>query len=72
MKTCFGIPIFFNEQVLAILVFFKKEVSEPEPRVIELVNTIATQLGSLIGRKRSESALRESQQQFAAMSANIP
>ncbi len=58
--------------MLAILVFFKKEVSEPEPRVIELVNTIATQLGSLIGRKRSESALRESQQQFAAMSANIP
>lgn len=58
LKTCLGIPILFNDEVLAVLVFFKKELSQPEPRVIELVNVLATQLGSLIQRKRSESALR--------------
>ena len=72
LKACFGVPIIFNQQVLAILVFFKREASPPEGRLIELVSALASQLSSLIGRKRSESALRESQQQLAAMAANIP
>lgn len=58
LKACLGIPILFDDQVLAVLVFFKKEAKEPESRLIELVNAIATQLSSLIVRKRSESALR--------------
>lgn len=72
LKTCLGIPILFGEEVLAVLVFLKQQASSPEPLLIELVNSLATQLSFFIQRKRSESALRESQQQFAAMSANIP
>jgi signal transduction histidine kinase len=44
--------------VLAVLVFFKREPTEPDSRLIELVNALATQLSSLIQRKRSESALQ--------------
>ncbi|HBB34333.1 MAG TPA: hypothetical protein DDZ80_13560 [Cyanobacteria bacterium UBA8803] len=72
LKACFGVPILFNNKVLAVLIFFKKEPSEPDRALIELVNALATQLSSLIGRKRSESALRESQQQLAVIAANIP
>lgn len=72
LKACLGVPILFNNQVLAILVFLKRESSQPEPQIIELVDSLATQLSSFIQRKRSESALRESQQQLAAMAANIP
>ena len=72
LKTCLGVPILFKDEVLAILVFLKQEASSPEPQLIELVNSLATQLSSFIQRKRSESALRESQQQLAAMAANIP
>ena len=54
------------------MVFFKREARPPEGRLIELVSALASQLSSLIGRKRSESALRESQEQLAAMAANIP
>jgi CheY-like chemotaxis protein len=72
LKACLGVPILFDNQVLAVLVFLKQEASAPEPQVVELVNTLAAQLSVVIGRKRSESALRESQQQLAAMAANIP
>jgi DNA-binding response OmpR family regulator len=72
LKTCLGVPILSKDQVLAVLVFLKKEASQPEPQVIELVNSLAAQLSSFIQHKRSESALRESQQQLAAMAANIP
>jgi signal transduction histidine kinase/DNA-binding response OmpR family regulator len=58
LKACLAIPILFNDQVLAVLVFFKKEAKELDERLIELVNAIATQLSSLIARKRSESALQ--------------
>ncbi|MGB5961743.1 MAG: response regulator [Coleofasciculaceae cyanobacterium] len=58
LKACLIVPILFDEQVLAVLVFFKKEAKEPEARLIELVNALATQLSSLIVRKRSESALQ--------------
>lgn len=46
LRTGLAVPILFNDQVLAILVFFKKVKSEPEQRLIELVNAVATQLGS--------------------------
>ncbi len=72
LKTCLGVPILFNKQVLVVLLLLKQEASLPEPRLIELVNSLATQLSSFIEHKRSESALQESQQQLAAMAANIP
>ncbi|HBE17507.1 MAG TPA: hypothetical protein DEG17_05555 [Cyanobacteria bacterium UBA11149] len=72
LKACLGVPILFENQVLAILLFLKQEASKPEPQVIELVTSLATQLSAFIIRKRSESALRDSQAQLAAMAANIP
>ena len=72
LKACLGVPILFDNQVLAILLFLKQEASKPETQIIELVTSLATQLSAFIIRKRSESALRDSQAQFAAMAANIP
>jgi len=72
LKACFGVPILFNGKVLAILVFLKQESSPPEPQLMELVNSLATQLSFFIQRKRSESALRESQHQLEAMAAHLP
>ena len=59
LKAALGIPIVLDRQVLAILVFFKKEKLKPSERLIELVNSIATQLASLIQRKKAESALKK-------------
>jgi len=72
LKACLGVPILFNKQILVVLLLLKQEASVPEPPLIKLVNYLATQLSSFIGHKRSESALQESQQQLAAMAANIP
>jgi CheY-like chemotaxis protein len=72
LKACLGVPILDDNQVLAILLFLKQESSAYQPQVVELVTSLATQLSVLIGHKRSESALHETQQQIAAMVANIP
>lgn len=59
LKAAFGIPIVLNNQVLTVLLFFKTEKLEPKQRLIELVNAVATQLGSFVQRKKVESALKE-------------
>ena len=64
LKTAFGIPILANEQVLTILVFYKKQLSQPEPRLLDLVHAVATQLASLILLKRTEAALVKANQEL--------
>ncbi|OCQ94328.1 histidine kinase [Oscillatoriales cyanobacterium USR001] len=72
LKSCFGVPILTGEQVLAVLVFFKITKSPKESRLVDLVNAIATQLGIHIHRKQTESALRESEERFRSLVANLP
>lgn len=64
LKTALSIPIIVNEQVLAIVVFFKKTQSQPESRIIELLKAVATQLGSFLHRKKIEAALVKANQEL--------
>lgn len=59
LKAALGVPILLEEQVLAVLLLFKQESLKPQPRLIELVSAVATQLGSFIQRKKAEAALIE-------------
>ncbi|KAF3887062.1 MULTISPECIES: diguanylate cyclase domain-containing protein [Nostocales] len=59
LKAAFGVPILFNEEFLAVLVFLSNNAMAPQSRVLELVTAIATQIGSLIKRKKSEVALQQ-------------
>lgn len=69
-KTGLGVPIINNNQVLAVLVFFISESCEQDKRLVEIVSTVATQLGSLMQRKQVEEALRESEERFQAILDN--
>ena len=64
LKACFGVPIRANSEVLAVLLFCKRERSIMEPRIVELVNAVATQLGSHIQRKQAEEELRKSEERW--------
>ncbi|MEW6496940.1 MAG: adenylate/guanylate cyclase domain-containing protein [Cyanobacteriota bacterium] len=70
LKTAFGVPILFNNQVLAILVFFKREASPLQRHLLELINAIAIQLGSLIQRKKTEEALRIAEDKYHSIVEN--
>lgn len=72
-KAGLGIPIIAhttpgtNPEVLAVLVFFMSESCEEDKRLVEIVSTVATQLGSLMQRKRAEEALRESETRYRTL-----
>ena len=64
LKACFGIPIRAEGEVLAILVFYQRHLSTLEGRIVELVQAVATQLGSHIQRKQAEEKLRKSEERW--------
>jgi CheY-like chemotaxis protein len=57
LKTGLGVPIIVGEKVLAVLVLFKRARSQPEGRLIEVVNTVAAHLSEFIQRKKIEAEL---------------
>ncbi|MFN6465416.1 MAG: PAS domain S-box protein [Nostoc sp. DedVER02] len=61
LKAGFGVPILAGNEVLAVLVFFKRSSVSVDRRLLLLVNAVAAQLGGLIERKtlEQELALRE-------------
>jgi PAS domain S-box-containing protein len=70
LKASFGVPILVNNQVLAILVFFKKSASPLQRHLVELINAVAAQLSSLIQRKQTEEALRITQEKYHSIVEN--
>ncbi len=67
LRAGFGVPIVDNNQVLAVMVFFKCSPSVRQWRVVELVSAIAAQLSALIGRKQAEQALQASQRRYQTL-----
>ncbi|MCT7993387.1 diguanylate cyclase domain-containing protein [Laspinema olomoucense] len=66
LKGMLGIPILLrdsttgnNSEVLAVLVFFQKDEMQPDRRSLELLQAVASQLGSMIQRKKTEAALKK-------------
>lgn len=60
-KTGLGIPIVDSgDRVLAVLVFFMFASGKQNMHLIELISTVAVQLGALLQRQQAEAALRQS------------
>ena len=66
LTSCLGVPIVFKEKVLAVLIFFsdcsldKQEgasVPSSSPNWLALIQSVASQLGTLMQRLRTEIAL---------------
>ncbi|NJL69579.1 MAG: PAS domain S-box protein [Microcoleus sp. SM1_3_4] len=64
LKAAFGVPIRAGTEVMAVLVFYKRDTSTLEPRLVELLKAVATQLGSHIQRKQAEEELRKSEERW--------
>ncbi len=56
-RAGFAVPIVSDEEVLAVLVFFLHSAEEEHREWLDLIATIARQLGSLIHRKRTDEQL---------------
>ncbi|MEC4806150.1 MAG: adenylate/guanylate cyclase domain-containing protein [Jaaginema sp. PMC 1079.18] len=71
LKTAFGIPILAGEELLAILIFYKKQVLPCQPGLVELLRAIAIQLSAAMQRKQAEVALQQQVAETEKLLLNI-
>jgi PAS domain S-box-containing protein len=67
LHAALAVPVMSGHQVAAVLVFFLSAVRRRDERAVDVVSTVAKQLGSMILRKRAETELRESEARLRAI-----
>ncbi|MDJ0592346.1 MAG: ATP-binding protein [Pleurocapsa sp. MO_226.B13] len=72
LKNALGVPITVNEKVIAVFVFFDFSASSENRQIVELVKSVAAQLGLVIEHKKAEDALRSSMATNKALINAIP
>jgi len=66
VKSGFAVPVLVGNDVVAVLEFFSTQAVEPDETVLELMESIGTQLGRVVERTRSEAA------RFKSVIDNLP
>ena len=64
LKSAFAIPILWNDRVLAVLVFFKKETMVKNQQLIDLIKAAASHLAVMIQSKKAEYTLKLANQKL--------
>lgn len=72
LKGGVAFPIIADNEVIAVIVFYMPEAEKKNERLISLVSTVMTQLGSIIKRKQAENNLQKAHQQNEQLIAAIP
>src|SRR6185295_20132093 len=67
LRAAVAIPVLCRDEVVAVLTFYMRQRREEDSGLLALVSVVAAQLGSVIQRKRTEEALRASEEKFRAV-----
>lgn len=67
LRTAFGFPIIVKKNILGVIECYTTEVESPDQHILDLMNTIGTQVGQFAKRKTAETKLRESEEYKTAI-----
>jgi PAS domain S-box-containing protein len=70
LATAMAVPVLAHGDVVAVLEFFAFDAREQDEWHLDLVSTVAAQVGSLIEGKEAEGTLRSSEERFRAVAEN--
>ena len=57
LRTALGVPVLYRERFLGVLEFFAADIPEPDLGLLEMLTTIASQVGQFMEHKRTEEEL---------------
>ncbi|MDY6805912.1 MAG: PAS domain S-box protein [Cyanobacteriota bacterium] len=70
IKAALGVPIIADDRPIAVLVFLASKYRPQDEKLVKLVISVTNQLSLAIGRKKTEEALRESEEQLQTIINN--
>src|SRR5919108_1761066 len=62
----FAFPIKRGDEVLAVMEFFSREIRQPDPALLKIVETIGSEIGQFVDRLRAEAELRQKNKELQA------
>ncbi|HEU4522248.1 MAG TPA: PAS domain S-box protein, partial [Thermoanaerobaculia bacterium] len=68
MRTSFGFPILHEGKVNGVMEFFSRQQREPDQPLMPVMTLIGAQIGDYIARRRTEQALRQSEEHYRLVS----
>lgn len=71
LKSALGIPICVDEEVIAVMVFFMLETKPEDLRLVRIISSIASQLGTLAKIKRLEESIDSSTNNYQTLFENL-
>jgi PAS domain S-box-containing protein len=72
LHGAFGSPIVMGDDFLGMMEFFSPEVREPDVDLLEMMSSLAGQIGQFMERKGAEDELRYQLQLFRTVTENAP
>jgi two-component system, sensor histidine kinase and response regulator len=57
LHAALGIPVLVGSEVIGVLEFFSREIGRPDDELLEMLSTVASQIGQFAERKRAEAQL---------------
>jgi PAS domain S-box-containing protein len=72
LRAAFGCPIVIGGETVGTIEFFSGSASEPDANLLEMISTVAGQFGQFAERKRTETALHDSEQRFSRFMQQFP
>jgi len=67
LHAAFGFPVLLGRHVLGVMEFFSREIREPDEELLTMLDTIGSQIGQFVERRRAEEEL----DRFFALSADL-
>ncbi len=71
IKTAMGVPIIADNDCLAVLVFFSAMIKKREPRITDLVSSVASQLSMVIKQKKIDEEIHKRNIELARLTQVI-
>jgi PAS domain S-box-containing protein len=60
----FGSPMRSRGSVVGVLQFFSREIREPDPELLAMMDSLGSQIGQVVERGRAEEAIRASENRY--------
>ena len=67
LRSGFGFPVLLGSEVIGVLEFFKRQQSNADPDLLQLMSLMGARIGQLLVHKQSEQSVRESETRFRTL-----
>jgi PAS domain S-box-containing protein len=72
LQSAFAFPIQLGDEILGAIECFSNRIQEPDTDLLQMMAAIGSQIGQFMERKRTEAALRDSQELFQSFMNHSP